>query len=448
MHKFHGGHAATSCLVDISCGLQHTAAVTTDGALFTWGSNEYGQLGDGSEDDSRDPKRVLGLDNEFVLMVACGAHCTAAVSKPRRAASACSSSGPSIGPASNKEGSHSPNDESSRLWVWGQNQGSNHPRLLVNAFHPDAVVIQVACGASHAAAVTGDGLLQTWGYNEVGQLGRGFSCDGRQKPGVVTKFQKSLDESPIAVVVKQVACGEYHTAAIADSGDLYTWGAGGQGQLGHRSLQLPGREVLPRRVVTLESASVCQVACGRSHTCAMTATGALYTWGGGCEGQLGVGAQSVWLPYSSAGDAKGCIQRLPFQLASSGVQKVACGQSHTLALHLDGRLLGFGYNSCGQAATGREPFAWDPAPINWCVGEVVKLAAGGGHSAVLTHARTLRELCELELADSISATNALTIAGQVPLAGSDALARYCLQFRERLERGFDDDIDDDDQRRR
>ncbi|CAN0924301.1 RCC1 and BTB domain-containing protein 2 [Linum grandiflorum] len=87
--------------LDIACGREHTAAVASDGSLFTWGANDFGQLGDGSEEVSKYPKRVKQLESEFVKSVSCGAHCTAAIAAPR-----------------DNDGTIS----TSRLWVWGQNQ--------------------------------------------------------------------------------------------------------------------------------------------------------------------------------------------------------------------------------------------------------------------------------------------------------------------------------------
>ncbi|KAI3884280.1 hypothetical protein MKX03_017120, partial [Papaver bracteatum] len=60
-----------------------------------------------------------------------------------------------------------------------------------------------------------------------------------------------------------------------------------------------------------------------------------------------------------------------------------------------------------------------------CVGEVRKLAAGGGHSAVLTDACSLKELCEFSLADSVTHSNASVISDVAYRTGSDALARLC-----------------------
>ncbi|KAJ7543575.1 hypothetical protein O6H91_09G043700 [Diphasiastrum complanatum] len=408
-------------LLDIACGLQHTAAVASDGSLFTWGSNAYGQLGDGSEDDCGKPKRVKSLREEFVKSVACGAHCTAAITVPRRSKDV-----------------PSPN---SRLW------GSNHPRIFWGVFSCNTSIIQVACGMAHVAALSVEGVLQTWGYNEYGQLGRGLSCEGQQEARLVTAFVKFLDEPPELVRVSKVACGEYHTAAVADNGDLYTWGLGYMGQLGHRALQSPHKEVLPRRVVGLEGVKVEDVACGGVHTCAVTSNGALYMWGGGQAGQLGLGQNRDFVSLD-ANEVEFLLRRTPALVIPNGVRHVTCGQYHTLVAMVDGRLLGWGYNSYGQAATGRTAYAWHPSPIDWCVGEVRRLAAGGGHSAVLTQAFSLKELCELRLVDYVSLTSAPKIEDIAARNGSDSLARFCERFREHLSTVDDDNFDEDEDRRR
>ncbi|KAI4320362.1 hypothetical protein MLD38_033855 [Melastoma candidum] len=96
----------------------------------------------------------------------------------------------------------------------------------------------------------------------------------------------------------------------------------------------------------------------------------------------------------------------------------------------DGRIHGWGYNSYGQAANEKSSVAWYPSPIDWCVGKVRKLAAGGGHSAVLTDACSLKELCEFKLADTVTALNATEIEDVAARMGSDSLARLCDRLRE------------------
>ncbi|KAI8009458.1 hypothetical protein LOK49_LG06G01059 [Camellia lanceoleosa] len=93
---------AYSRWLDIACGREHAAAVASDGSLFT----------------RKQPKKVKQLQTEFVISVSCGAHCTAAIAEPHE------NDGTMV---------------TRRLWVWGQNQGSNYPHLFWGAFAPNTI---------------------------------------------------------------------------------------------------------------------------------------------------------------------------------------------------------------------------------------------------------------------------------------------------------------------
>ncbi|KAK8327338.1 hypothetical protein V6Z12_A11G176300 [Gossypium hirsutum] len=366
-------------------------------------ANEFGQLGDGTEKGRKNPKKVKQLQTEFVKFVSCGAHCTAAIAEPRE-----------------NDGTISKR----RLWIWGQNQ----------------VIRQVSCGAAHVVALSEEGLLQAWGYNEYGQLGRGITSEGLQGARVINAYAKFLDEAPELVKITQVSCGEYHTAAVSEKGEVYTWGLGNMGQLGHSSLQSGDKELLPRRIVALDGICIKDVACGGVHTCALTSKGALYAWGGGQVGQLGLGPQTGFF---SCNPNDSFFRNIPALVVPTGVQLVACGHSHTLICLRDGRINGWGYNNYGQAANQKSIYAWYPSPVDWCVGEVRKLAAGGGHSAVLTDACSLKELCEFRLAECVTLSNAAQIGDVASRTGADALARLCERLREHhLHGGGFDDQDD------
>ncbi|CAH1454457.1 unnamed protein product [Lactuca virosa] len=146
-------------------------------------------------------------------------------------------------------------------------------------------------------------------------------------------------------------------------------------------------------------------------------TGGLYAWGGGQSGQLGLGPQNGIFSC----DSVTMFRNIPVLVLPFGVKQVACGHSHKLICTQDGRIHGWGYNSYGQAANQKCTYAWYPSPIDWCLGEVRKLAAGGGHSAVLTDACSLKELCEFQIADCVTPWNASMIEDVAFRTGSDAL---------------------------
>lgn len=138
------------------------------------------------------------------------------------------------------------------------------------------------------------------------------------------------------------------------------------GQLGHCSLQSGDKELLPRRVVALDGLSVKVVACGGVHTCTLTTKGALYTWGGGQAGQLGLGPQNAHFS-CVPNESNTMLRNLPVLVLPDSVQLVTCGHSHTLVSMRDGRIYGWGYNSYGQAANQKSTYAWFPSPVDWWV---------------------------------------------------------------------------------
>lgn len=138
------------------------------------------------------------------------------------------------------------------------------------------------------------------------------------------------------------------------------------GQLGHTSLQYGDKELIPRRVVSLDSIFIKDAACGGVHTCALTQEGALYAWGGGQSGQLGLGPDTG-LFSCIPNDSRTFFRNIPVLVVPKGVQLVACGHSHTLICMRDGRIHGWGYNSYGQAANEKSTYAWYPSPVDWYV---------------------------------------------------------------------------------
>ncbi|XP_021771617.1 uncharacterized protein LOC110735746 [Chenopodium quinoa] len=173
-------------------------------------------------------------------------------------------------------------------------------------------VYLIACGVRHAALVTRQGEVFTWGEESGGRLGHGVGKD---------VFQPRLVESLVAYNVDFVACGEFHSCAVTMSGELYTWGDGthNAGLLGH------GNEVshwIPKRIAgPLEGLQVASVTCGPWHTALITSTGQLFTFGDGTFGVLGHGDREN-IPYPREVDSLSGLRTIA----------VACGVWHTAAV--------------------------------------------------------------------------------------------------------------------
>lgn len=106
----------------------------------------------------------------------------------------------------------------------------------------------------------------TWGRGEDGQLGLGDTSD-QDEPTYVDALR--------GVGVRQIACGSGHTVVLSTEGEVYTWGRGDDGRLGHGD---NGWKYVPRITRSLAGQVVTQVTCGSYHTAAVTGNGDLYTW--------------------------------------------------------------------------------------------------------------------------------------------------------------------------
>jgi len=133
--------------LSISTGRYHSLAVLTDHTLYAWGSNASGQLGDGST-TNRIAAVQVGSDNHWFAVAAGGAH-TLAIKQDRS------------------------------LWAWGSNSdGQLGDGTTTNAYLPEQIGtatnwVSVAAGRSHSIAVDIDGKMWVWGRNAEGQLGNG-----------------------------------------------------------------------------------------------------------------------------------------------------------------------------------------------------------------------------------------------------------------------------------
>eukprot|EP01105_Mastigella_eilhardi_P021285 TRINITY_DN5141_c0_g1_i2.p1 TRINITY_DN5141_c0_g1~~TRINITY_DN5141_c0_g1_i2.p1 ORF type:complete len:681 (-),score=152.84 TRINITY_DN5141_c0_g1_i2:52-2094(-) len=139
-------------------------------------------------------------------------------------------------------------------------------------------VSSIACGFSHSLCLTDRRELYTWGKGQDGQLGHGTKADSTVPRRVEYFAARGLS-------VATMSGGYFHTAAVTDEGELYAWGYGEYGQLGHGGTE---SEFLPRKVDAMTGKLVCKVACGGMHTLILDTDGRVYSTGSGEYGQLGL----------------------------------------------------------------------------------------------------------------------------------------------------------------
>ena len=256
------------------------------------------------------------------------------------------------------------------LWSWGDGnsgqlghgdtQDQPVPRR-VEALAAERVV-RVAAGSNHCVAVTSTGELWSWGKGYSGQLGHGDTQDQHAPRRV---------EALAAERVVQVAAGSDHCVAVTSTGELWAWGDGEEGQLGHGDTQ---DQLVPRRVEGLAAERVMHAAAGSNHTLVVTSTGALWAWGEGEDGQLGHGDTENEL-----------VPRRVEALAAERVVHAAAGNSHTLVVTSTGALWAWGYGYTGQLGHGDTQDQPVPRRVEALAAErVVDVAAGGIHTVAVT----------------------------------------------------------------
>uniref|UniRef100_A0A670YPX1 HECT-type E3 ubiquitin transferase n=1 Tax=Pseudonaja textilis TaxID=8673 RepID=A0A670YPX1_PSETE len=331
---------------DVGCGLRHTVFVLDDGTVYTCGCNDLGQLG--HEKSRKRPEQVGALDAQNIVTVSCGeAHTLALNDKGQVYAWGFAADG-QLGLPGTEDYTRVP----SEVFSWGQNKygqlglgfeykKQTSPQVIKSLL--GIPFAQITAGGAHSFVLTLSGAVFGWGRNKFGQLGLNDEND-RYVPNLL----KSLRSQKIVYI----SCGEDHTAALTKEGGVFTFGAGGYGQLGHNST---AHEINPRKVFELMGNIVAQIACGRQHTSAFVpSTGRIYSFGLGGNGQLGMGTTSNrkspfpvkgnWLAYSGQipvnldGEDYYCVKRIfsgGDQSFSHYVtpQKRAC-QSHSTNMYV------------------------------------------------------------------------------------------------------------------
>ncbi|CEM11562.1 unnamed protein product [Vitrella brassicaformis CCMP3155] len=211
----------------------------------------------------------------------------------------------------------------------------------------------VAAGRCHVCVAMADGSLWACGKGIYGQLGV------REHQQVTHFTQVWLTEpgsSSVAtgrLLVKQVACSDYHTLALTEGGKVFTWGSNSNAKLGHPVRLSPRYDGCsqPTLVTTLadQSIAVASIACGDAHSVALAENGKVWSWGCTRNGSLNYGQ------CGHNSHTKPTHTPTPIQaLASSGIciRSISCGAFHTLAIDAEGRVYSWGAGEYGELGLG------------------------------------------------------------------------------------------------
>jgi X-linked retinitis pigmentosa GTPase regulator len=263
--------------VKVSCGWGHSAVVTEDGIVFTWGVGEFGALGIGTSENAWAPVKSLLPRSMRGLDVNCGSRHTALVVEENR----------------NKIVLVCGSGEAGQLGT-----GKREKEFSFVAVHFNEDIQSVASGVFHTLALGSSGSVYATGGNSFGQLGLGNK-----------KSSARFEKIQIDGYVVKISAGN-HSGAVTDKGQLFIWGTG-----------VFGEYLAPTR---LSVGTVKDVSIGGSFGVALDSSGRLLSWGANSNGELG------------NGDFEPKIAPCPVSsLKGKTVRKVACGGNYVLALGLD-----------------------------------------------------------------------------------------------------------------
>jgi alpha-tubulin suppressor-like RCC1 family protein len=305
-------------------GWNFTAALRNDLSVWTWGDDEFGQLGDGGTGGLRTTPAQVGGGGGFAGFAA----------KPIQLAAGGGPSGP---------GGHTLTlERDGRVSAAGRNTfGQLGTGSLTSSTTPVRVtrsgsqltgIVAVAAGENHSLALEPRGTVLAWGRNLEGQVGNGGRSTNVLSPASIVTAASGANLAN----AKAVAAGQNHSLALLAGGTVWSWGDNRQGQLGDSSTANDSLAAV--QVSTLSS--VRAIAAGANHSLALLADGTVWSWGDNSRGQLG--------------DSSFFASRVPVQVVLPGglpltrVTAITAGAEHSLAVRADGTLWSWGSNLSGQ----------------------------------------------------------------------------------------------------
>lgn len=306
----------------------HTCAALEDGSMWCWGGNEFGQLGDGSKNNSAAPVQVKNLPIAPVAVAAGSTH-TCAMSP-------------------------------TEVYCWGNNQFNEvgPGRSIVGL--PDEVLtprkvadvepsLSIEAGQDHTCVRTATGTVQCWGAYWEGQLGTG---DQENMAGKVV-FVPGL-----AGEVHQISVGSDHNCVGFTTGGVQCWGLDKSGQVGTAHNLIAA--------VSTASSGYVSADLGSANTCALTAAGEMRCWGA----------------YRATGaSTTAALTPTRVQQITEPVVEIAMGYSHRCARTTDGKLYCWGSSNHGESAT--DAFVPEPALVQGLPRDVRRVFTGYYHTCVL-----------------------------------------------------------------
>ncbi|MCL2695633.1 MAG: hypothetical protein FWE69_04845 [Clostridiales bacterium] len=331
----------------------HSLSLRSDGTVWAWGRNNLGQLGDGTDTERTYPAQIEtapGVPLSGVVLIATGGHHSLALK----------------------------NDGT--VWAWGYNAHgqlgngttvANNRAVPVEASPGTALsgVIAVAANTNHSLALKGDGTVWAWGRNDYGQLGDGTTMQSNSPVQVMALSGVPMDN------VTAIAASAYHSLALKSDGTVYAWGQNTYGQLGDGTATDSGNPVRVTALPGVPLGDITAIDAGGTHCLALKDDGTVWAWGRNNFSQLGDGTKINRNNPVQVGGALG------------GVSAIAAGNQYSLVLKDDGTVWAWGNNGNGDLGDGSTTERNTPVQVMLSAGEALNgidaIAAGSGHNLAL-----------------------------------------------------------------
>jgi alpha-tubulin suppressor-like RCC1 family protein len=338
-------------LVSVTAGASHTCGLTSDGAAWCWGSDEFGQVGsDVIAAISLVPTAVeTGL--RFAAISAGGGH-------------TCAVTG------------------SGELWCWGRNDfgqvgdGSQVNRSLPVLIPSSSDFAAVTAGQDHTCARTAQGTGYCWGRNDNGQLGEGTQTD-RPQPVPVSG----------GLAFGSLSAGVTHTCGTTTSEYHYCWGSNGSGQLSDPDLG--GRSLTPNHPDNSGGffESMISVSVGKDHTCALQPDGRAWCGGALVVDALNGNGGVVQCRRGDTGAPMSCRHVMFGLVPVITYGAVTAGYEHSCSLASNGWVYCWGRDDYGQRGDQSDlSWTFDQPPPEPVVGALrfATVEAGAYHTCGVT----------------------------------------------------------------
>jgi alpha-tubulin suppressor-like RCC1 family protein len=281
----------------IAASGEFVLGLKTNGTVYAWGANSYGQLGSGNLRQAAVPGPVTGLSG--VRAVQAGLFHSLALT------------------------------QDGGVRAWGANSAGQLGTVVKGSYTTVPVLVSglsavkvIAAGGMHSAAVQADGSVWGWGR-----------MSGRTSAAPAKVFELRA--------IRTVAAGDDFNLAIKNDGSLWGWGSNTNGQLGIG--RLGGSFSTPMQIALAKN--VVAVSAGQAHALALCVDGSVWGWGSNLHGQLGIPASMSLAPRKVVG--------LPVPVnGASGVKAVITGNYNSAVLYADGSVWAWGDNSAGQLGLG------------------------------------------------------------------------------------------------